>query len=820
MLISLLAIVLAAVAAPWLHHAAGSRVNWAVNWALAGVPLAIFAFFVSWVEQIHDGEIVSASVAWVPSLGISLSFYLDGLSLLFALLITGIGTLVVIYAGGYLAGDSRLGLFSAFLFLFMGSMLGLALADNVMTLFVFWELTSISSYLLIGFDHARKQARAAALQSLLVTGGGGLALLAGLLLLGQAGGTFDLSVLRSGAKDVRQHALYVPILLLILAGAFTKSAQFPFHFWLPSAMEAPTPVSAYLHSATMVNAGVYAIARLNPILGGTAVWFYVITLVGGTTTLLGAYMAFRATDLKRILAYSTISVLGTLTMLLGVGTELAIKGALSLLLAHALYKGAMFLIAGSVSHAAHQRDIRRLGGLGTAMPFTMTAAVMAGLSMAGLPPTFGFIGKELYYDAVGHAAHGLWQIVALPASMLLVAATALVCIRPFGGPTTEATRQAHEVRFSLWMPPALLGALGLLLGVLPEATAQRVVGASVGVVAGAPVRVELGLWHGVNLTLLLSIVTLAGGGVLYRVRNRVPFLNRFDSTIARYGPAQWYQFSLDALNRAAVWQTRVLQNGYLRFYLLTIIGTTLVLVWTSLRNGVGLPLTQQRFDVRIHELVLAGVILAAALVAVRSGSRLTSIAALGVVGYCVAAIFVLFSAPDLAMTQFVIETLTVILLLLVFFHLPDFKRLSTKRAEWRDALLAAAAGGTITVLLLFATTLRTHLPVSHYFVQHSVSDAHGRNIVNVILVDFRALDTLGEITVLAIAGIGVYALLKLRIVRRDIPSRRRHSEPGERLLGREPVETARDGRRHPDRSAGVEDGSARDQPEEVTPWIR
>lgn len=767
MLISIVAIFFVALAAPCLCRAAGPR----AGWALALVPLAIGTFFLTHADQISGGTAISTSVPWVPDLDIALSFYLDGLSLLFALLIAGIGALVVIYAGGYLAGDSRLGRFYAYLFFFMGSMLGLVLADNVITLFVFWELTSISSYLLIGFDHERKESRTAALQALFVTGAGGLALLAGLLLLGMAGGTFELSALRAHAEHIRGHEMYAPMLLLILAGAFTKSAQFPFHFWLPSAMEAPTSVSAYLHSATMVKAGVYLIARMNPILGETPLWFYLIATVGAVTTLLGAYLAFRATDLKQILAYSTISVLGTLTMLLGLGTERAIEAALVLLVAHACYKGALFLVAGAVDHSAHQRDVRQLGGLRSAMPITMTAAALAGLSMAGVLPAFGFIGKELYYEAVGHVGGVAWACVAIAANMLLVAVVGLVCVKPFFGPKTAAAAHAHEAPFSLWLGPATLGALGLLLGVLPQTTAGPFVSASVAAVSGEPTAVKLALWHGVNLTLILSLFTLAGGVVLYVLRNRLLFLGKLDAAVAPLGPARLYQHWLEALNFTARWQTRVLQNGHLRFYLMTIIGTTVVLVWTALRNGLLPRVAVDGLDVRFYEAALAALILLAALVAVRSRSRLASIAGLGVVGYAVAAIFILFGAPDLAMTQFVVETLTVILLVLVFYHLPDFKSFSSQRSRRRDALVALLTGGTITMLLLFATTVRSHRPVSDYFSKHSVPDGHGRNIVNVILVDFRALDTLGEITVLAIAGIGVYALLKLRLAGGDDQSR-------------------------------------------------
>ncbi|MBI2088067.1 MAG: NADH-quinone oxidoreductase subunit L, partial [Deltaproteobacteria bacterium] len=370
MLFAVLSGFAAALLAPWIDRVGRGR----TGWIIAVLPATLFAYFATFVASIRNGEVIRQSHAWIPSLGIDLSFTADGLSVLFALLISGIGALVVVYAGGYLAGHPQLGRFFSYLLLFMSAMLGLVLADNVIALFVFWELTTLSSYLLIGFDHEREAARSAALKSLLVTGIGGLALLAGLILLAQAGGSPELSALAKHGDAIRSHPLYAPILALILAGAFTKSAQVPFHFWLPAAMEAPTPVSAYLHSATMVKAGVYLLARLNPVLGGTDPWLFTVTTTGAVTMVVGAWMALQRTDLKLILAYSTVSALGVLTMLLGLGTPLAIKAASVFLLGHALYKGALFLIAGAVDHETGTRSFDRLGGLKKAMPLTALAA--------------------------------------------------------------------------------------------------------------------------------------------------------------------------------------------------------------------------------------------------------------------------------------------------------------------------------------------------------------------------------------------------------------------------------------------------------------
>ncbi|HEU5462661.1 MAG TPA: proton-conducting transporter membrane subunit, partial [Candidatus Binatia bacterium] len=431
MLLIILSGFVVAIFAPWVYRFTGD----ARGWLFALVPAGLTIYFANFVPAISAGEVMTFSHEWSPSLGLTLSFLVDGLSLLFALLISGIGALILIYAGSYLAGHPHLGRFYAFILLFMASMLGLVLCDNLLVLFVFWELTSISSYFLIGFDHEREAARAAALQALLVTGGGSLALLAGILLLGLAGGSLEVSALLANAEVVRASNLYVPIVLLVLAGAFTKSAQVPFHFWLPGAMEAPTPVSAYLHSATMVKAGVYLLARLSPVLGGTELWLHTLSAVGAVTMVTGAYLALRQTDLKLILAYLTVSALGILILFLGIGTTQAIAAAMVFLLAHALYKGALFLVAGIVDHETGTRDVNKLGGLRSAMPITAMAAGLAALSLAALPPTLGFIGKEMLLEAT-LAANGAGPILTVAlvlASIIFVATAGIVGVRPFFG---------------------------------------------------------------------------------------------------------------------------------------------------------------------------------------------------------------------------------------------------------------------------------------------------------------------------------------------------------------------------------------------------
>jgi multicomponent Na+:H+ antiporter subunit A len=752
-----------ALLVPWLHKVTGRHTGWIASLA----PLAIVAYFLRLAPGVAAGQPATFSAPWVPSLGISLSFYVDGLSLLFALLIAGIGALVLIYSGGYMAGRPHLGRFYAYILFFMASMLGVVSAGNVLTMFVFWELTSISSYLLIGFDHDDEASRAAAWQALLVTAGGGLALLAGLVLLGNVAGSMEMADMLAAGDLVREHSLYLPILLLVLAGAFTKSAQFPFHFWLPSAMAAPTPVSAYLHSATMVKAGVFLLARLSPTLNGTPEWIAIVTTVGGVTMVMGAYVAFRHTDLKRMLAYSTVSVLGLLTMLLGLSDPRATTAAVVYLMAHALYKGALFLVAGAVDHGTGTRDITRLGGLRHAMPVTMLAAVAAALSMGGFPPLFGFIAKEMLYQAELDLAASLLLVAAtVGASALMLAVGLKAGVQPFFGQTKTTPKHPHEAPWSMLLGPLLLASLGLVLGLLPGTAAHYLLSPAASAVAAQAVNVELKMWHGLNLALAMSAFTVLAGAAFYFAERQLGFLTGALDRLFAWGPSRWYTAGLKGLFALAAAQTRLFQSGYLRYYVLMAILTTVGLAGHSLLSH-GPIRTLPLDDLHFHEVALAALILMAAMMAVHTRSRLAAIVALGVVGYGVALIFVLFGAPDLAMTQFMIETLVVILFVLVFYHLPGFGTLSRPRARARDAGLAILFGAIITALVLSVAELPRDTVIPDYYAQNSVPLAHGRNIVNVILVDFRALDTLGEITVLAVAGVGVFALLKLRLARRE-----------------------------------------------------
>jgi multicomponent Na+:H+ antiporter subunit A len=758
-ILAVLLVFVAAVLAPFLHRFLGRR----TGWCLALLPAALFVLFLSKFRHFESGEVLRFTYSWVPSLGLDLSFYADGLSYLFILLITGIGAAVLIFGGGYLKGHPLQGRFYGFLLMFMGSMLGLVSADNLLLLFIFWELTSVSSYLLIGFKHEDSEARQSAWRALLITGGGGLALLAGILLMGGITGSYSFSQLLTQAGTIQDHPLYLPVLLLVLGGVVTKSAQVPFHFWLPGAMSAPTPVSAYLHSATMVKAGIFLLARLNPVLGGTAEWHYLVTLMGALTMLIGALMALPQTDLKRFLAYSTVSALGTIVMLLGLSTSLATKAAMVFLLVHSLYKASLFMVAGAVDHETGTRDVLSLGGLARVMPITSVAAGLAALSMSGFPPLLGFISKELLYEAKIQApdVSPFLLGVGVLANMVNVAVAIKVGIRPFWGRPGKACCDAHEAPFALWIGPMVFAATGLLFGLFPD-LATPLLTPAVGAVKAEEVDFALKLWHGINPVFMLSVATVLGGVVLFRLRNHIRRLGEWLRRFSAVNPSRLYDAGLDLLLALARWQTRFFQHGLLRRYILVfvfIFGGLLLYSLLQLQEG------SIRWDfsgIHLLDVALAGVILAATLTVTRARSRMTAVVALGVVGYGIALIQVMYSAPDLAITQILVETLTVILFVFLFYRMPRFKNFSTPLRKARDAFIALFCGGVVTLLVLKAVSLQIETPISRYFADESYVSAFGRNVVNVILVDFRALDTLGEILVLSLAAMGVVALLKLK----------------------------------------------------------
>jgi len=730
----------------------------AAPWVISLFPFSQLLFFLMlWTNRPHaTGELV-ACTQWVPGAGVDLCFLIDGLSMVFMVLISGIGGCVFLYSKDYLHDDPHLDRFYSYLLVFMSAMLGLVAADNVISLYVFWELTSISSFLLIGFHPDTPEARRAALQALLVTNLGGLAMLAGLVILAEAGDSYYFSELIQRGDVIRAHPHYSAALLLLLTGAFTKSAQMPFHMWLPNAMVAPTPVSAYLHSAAMVKGGIYLVARISPIFGGTALWFGALTIVGGITFVIAAVLGLAQRDVKRMLAYSTISVLGMLMAVLGIGNEKAVQGAMVYLFAHALYKSTLFMTGGAIDHAAGTRDLTRLGGLGRMLPLVAGAGILAAFSKSGVPPTVGLIGKELIYEAGLHA-HSAQKVIvagALFGNMFLAAVAWAAGIRPFVG-RLQSPEAPHALKPMMWFAPLVLGVLGVALGWAPEIVEKTFLHAAANTVSGHPVPMDLALWHGFNTAVLLSILTLAGGGLLFWVRHR---WRRFAEARPWVGPDILYDRLLSVLKGIARLSTRLLQSGYLRQYMILVWAVSAGMVSWMLFDAA--PLSWPAFAPvlpHLHEWVIGSVMMAAAVFAIATTQRLVSILALGVIGFGVTLFFVLYSAPDLAITQFLVETFSVILFVLVLYRLPELKDRSPVATRVRDALVALAVGAVMTLLVLGSPSVQYYPKISEYFAQVAVSAAHGHNIVNVILVDFRVMDTLGEITVLAVAAIGVYSL--------------------------------------------------------------
>lgn len=733
----------------------------------AGIATALLvvAWLAAQIPAVAAGGVARLGVAWLPALGVEASLRIDGLSLLFGLLISGIGALVLLYAHRYIAGHRHAARLQLYLVLFMLSMLGVVLADDAVLLFVFWELTTITSYLLIGFQHNDPRSRRSALQALLVTGAGGLALLAGLLLVGGIEGTLRISDWRTDGA-LLAHALYPGILVLVLLGAFTKSAQFPFQFWLPNAMAAPTPVSAYLHSATMVKAGVYLLARLAPVLGGSDAWLLALASVGGITALWGAWRSLRQTDLKLALAHTTVASLGLLVLLLAPASELAVAGAVAFLLVHALYKSALFLVVGSIDHETGTRDAELLGGLGRAMPWTAAAAALAALSMAGLPPLLGFVAKELQYEAALGPAWGAALVPGLlvVVNALMFAVAGVVAFRPFWRGRMQADPPHDEAPLAMLAGPLLLAGAGLACGLFVGPVGDLLLLPAVAAIRAEPTTLHLSLWHGLNPALALSGVTVAAGLLLYgvhlRLRAILPGLaERLPVTGDRV-----YDALLDALKAVARWQTDLLQGGSLRRYLSFTFTTLALAVGGTLVVQDGLAWPRQLATVPPHAWVIVGLIAAGSAVPLVSGSRLAIITALGVSGIGVSLLFLLFGAPDVAMTQLLVETLFVVIVAVVLLRLPPLYGRGHPRRRGRaaDVVIAIGAGATVSAVLLATISAPLDLGISRWFAAESYPAAHGRNIVNVILVDFRALDTLGEITVVAVAGWAAYALLKLR----------------------------------------------------------
>lgn len=736
----------------------------------AGIPLALFIYFAQFINRIAGGEIIYQEFNWVPSFGVNLGFTLDGLSLLFSLMITGIGFLVFAYTAAYLKNHQYLDRFYGYLSMFMAAMLGLVLSDNLISLFVFWELTSISSFFLIGFNNNVEASRKSAITALAITGLGGMALLAGAIFLGSVAGTYSIAEMLSMSPEIAGSPFYILIAILFFGAAFTKSAQFPFHFWLPAAMKAPTPVSTYLHSATMVKAGIYLLMRMTPVLGNQEFWNSTLMIVGAITMVYAAIHTIFRTDLKGILAYSTISALGILVFLIGQGTEGALIAAAVFIIVHALYKATLFLVTGIIDHQAHTRDVTVLRGLRKVMLPVAIAGFLAAISSAGIPPTVGFLGKELTYEStlavVGFPV--LWIVLILITKIFLLHAGFVAGISPFIGKLPEKFEKTKMPGFLLWVPPMLLSVLGIVFGIFPgliESSLVKPVVASMGQDAGDQ---HLQLWHGFNTVLILSIVTIAVGTLMYFLLKPSKRLENAAAKFEFISPKSITSALWNYFNKFSSSWTGFFQNGYLRNYVSTIMLLMIGLTGYALFRTATYSVDYSSFSpVTIYEASTAVILIIAVLYTVFTKSRLAAVAAMGVVGYAICLLFVFYSAPDLAMTQFSIDTLTVILFVLVLYRLPKYLKLSDYKTRIKDGVLALSFGTIITLLILEVLAEPMNPTVSEFYAKNAYILAHGKNVVNVILVDFRGADTMIEVSVLAIAAIGVFGLLKLRLKKSD-----------------------------------------------------
>ncbi len=744
------------------------RGRWSV--IMTALPLSLFVYFLGFIEPVSNGDATIISYSWVPSAGIDFTFLIDGLSLLFALMITGIGALVFLYTSAYMQGDRYLDRFYGYLCLFMGAMLGMVLSDNIFTMFVFWELTSISSFFLIGYNTDNKESRKSALIALCITGLGGFFLLAAFALLGNISGTYSISEMLESSSVLKESPLYLPVIIFLFIAAFSKSAQYPLHFWLPGAMKAPTPVSTYLHSATMVKAGIYLLARFTPVLGGVPAWNNTLIVFGGFTMLYAAFHSIFKKDLKEVLAYSTISALGMLVFLLGLGTSEALLAATVFIVIHALYKAALFLITGIIDHETGSRDITKLSGLRKVMLPVAIAGLLAMLSNSGIPPTFGFVGKDLIYASTLHSDFSaiLLTAVSVLTNIFLLYASILAGIKPFAGPLPETYNKVHMPGWRMWLPPLALGIGSLVLGVFPILIEGGIIKPALLAMDAAAPAFHLQLWHGFNLILGLSAVTIAGGLVLYFVFK--PSL-RADALLARFhrtSPKSVAIFFTHQFRQFALQWTKLFQNGYLRIYVLIILSfLTILIAYKSFTEVIFYVDLTRVSPLTSAEMVVMLILIAAVMYVVYTPSRLAAVAAMGVIGYCICLIFLFYSAPDLAMTQFAIDTLTVILFILVLYRLPKYKTYASWMVRLRDLLLALFFGSLMTVLALEVLNEPTHKGTTEFFAHNAYTLAKGKNIVNVILVDFRGIDTMVESVVLTISALGVFALLKLQLNKYD-----------------------------------------------------
>lgn len=765
------------------------------GWFLLPLPSLLFVYFLQFIGITRHGDSVLKSISWIPSLGVDFVLKVDGLGLLFALLITGIGALVVLYSIYYLSPEKeKLDTFYIYLLLFMGAMLGVVLSDNLIVLYTFWELTSFSSFLLIGYWNHKERSRYGAQKSMLITVFGGLSMLGGILLLYIITGTFSISDTISMTNEVVNHPLFTATLLLFLLGAFTKSAQFPFHIWLPDAMEAPTPVSAYLHSATMVKAGIYLVARMTPVFAHSGTWVWLVAGIGVITLFWGSFSAVKQTDLKAILAFSTVSQLGMIMSLLGAGAAAlhygtikdgyyvaAVTAAVFHLVNHATFKGSLFMVSGIIDHETGTRDIRRLGGLMNFMPITFTLAIIGTFSMAGLPPFNGFLSKEMFFTGMLRIAEMdifnletwgiLFPVIAWTASIFTFLYSMMYVFKTFTGKyqPEKLEKKPHEAPIGMLVSPVILASLAIIFGIFPNVLSHSIISPAMGAILpslleeGEAFDVHIAHWHGFSPELFMTLGVVAAGILLYKSLSKWSGIYRMFPERLSFNHI--YDRGLEIIQLASRNLTKTYMNGFIRTYLVYIFSFFILILAGTLvyKNAFKLDFSNVA-SVRFFEVILVAIIAISAITILFARSRLTSIILLGAVGYTVALFFVIFRAPDLALTQLVIETVSVALFLLAFYHLPKLRRNEERiRFKLANAVISIGVGAIVTLISLSAHSNKMFDSIAQYYIENTYKKAGGENMVNVILVDFRGFDTMFEITVLGIAALGIFAMIKLRL---------------------------------------------------------
>ncbi|MCK9257220.1 MAG: monovalent cation/H+ antiporter subunit A [Sulfurospirillaceae bacterium] len=744
----------------------------------AGFVAAICLVLLSHLSvNVFDGKTIIQSWVWIKSIGLTFSFRLDGLGMIFSYIIVGIGFLIIVYARYYLSAQDSMGRFYSYILLFMGSMVGIVLSENILQLVVFWELTSLSSFLLISFWQYKKEGRDGATIALVVTGAGGLTLMAGMLLLGHIAGSYELSVILNSRDIIINHHLFTPTIILILLGVMTKSAQFPFHFWLPHAMAAPTPVSAYLHSATMVKAGVFLLARLFPVLSATPQWNSIVISAGLATLLIGAFIAFFKDDLKALLAYSTVSHLGLVTFLFGLSSPLAAVGAIFHIMNHAAFKASSFMVAGIVDHEAGTRSLKKLGGLVKLMPHTATLAMVAAASMAGVPLFNGFLSKEMFLER--SLIDGSYYTVLIPI-LATIAATFSVAYSFrfvkdtfFGPKSEELPKSPKEPPKLMRIPIDFLISICFLVGIIPTIVIGPTLFVSVlGILQTTPPEYSLKIWHGFNLPLLMSAIALIGGVLIYMKKEYVDII--YEKYFINLDARNPYNLMVEGMFNFAKKLHSFMHQGLLHPSIYALIFISLILGVCGFTYGEGALFGDREFlpiDA-ISVVVTMVLIIGVGSIILLHHQRLLALIIVGIVGLVVVLAFVKLSAPDLALTQLSVEMVTIVLMLSALYYLPAFTRRESSSFKLKaDAIISILAGVGVAILALSVYT-REYTTIAKYFIENSVSGGGGTNIVNVILVDFRGFDTLGEITVLGLAGIAIFAMLKdLKLYSRPVDPR-------------------------------------------------